>query len=464
MSGKILIVDEVATNRIVLKVKLSAAYYDVHQARTAPEALAMAERMQPDLILASADLSGMDSADFIKAIRGSAAMENVPVVLIQSQNTPMARLGALQAGANVVLAKPIDELILLARLRSILRQRHLEHDLKMHASTATALGFSDAAAGFNRPGRVAIVAGKMEEAAQLRQALAKEAPLHEFLSFSVQGAGSAVLGPAQPDIFVLKCAHDNFEATLRLMAELRAAPTTRNCPIMVLLPDDIVRMAATVLDMGASDVLSGPYDRRELSLRIIKLLEQKKTADVMRDQLHIGLQAAVIDPLTGLYNRRYALPFVSRLIRAARNNGRSFAVMVADLDHFKQVNDQFGHATGDAVLTRVADALRTSLRDEDLIARIGGEEFLIVTPDTSRAQARQTASRLCRIIQNTSVSIPGRDRSIGVTISMGVAMGQIDLNGTFPSLDTLLERADRALYESKSDGRNMVTLSARSAA
>ena len=460
MSGKILIIDELATNRIVLKVKLSAAYYDVFQARNGVEALGLIDRFQPDLILASTDLSDFDSTAFLRAVRATEASADVPVVLILAKDTPEARIKALEAGANEVMTKPVEESLLLARLRSLLRQRHMEHDLKLHSGTATALGFAEAQQSFVRPGQVALVARDTADATRLRASLGPDAG-HEFLALSSENAGAMSRDAVQPDIFVLKFDDKSSEDGLRLMAELRVAPATRNCPIIALLPETLSRLAATTLDMGANDVMTGEVDPQELMLRVTKQLENKQSADLMRDQLHIGLQAAVIDPLTGLYNRRYALPFLDRL---ARTEKRSFAVMVADLDHFKQVNDQYGHAAGDAVLTRVAETLRANLRDEDLIARIGGEEFLIVTPDTTRAQARQTASRLCRIVQRTPINVPGQDEPVAVTVSVGVAMGQNDGAGAMPSVDDLLEHADRALYGSKADGRNTFTLSERTAA
>ena len=463
MSGKILIVDELATNRIVLKVKLSAAFYDVFQARSGVEALEMVEKHSPDLILASTELSDFDSTSFIRAIRNCDTHGDIPVILILSQDTPEARIKALQARANDVLPKPVDELLLLARLRSLLRQRHLDHDLRLHSGTANALGFAEAQQGFTRPGKVALVTHGRSEAACLRTALAAESN-NEIVTMSADHAGASDSGHTMPDLFVLSIDAEAYDDGLRLMAELRAAPATRNCPIIALLPEMAKRLAATVLDMGASDVVYGQINAKELSLRIATQLEQKRNADKMRDQLHIGLQAAVIDPLTGLHNRRYALPFVERLIRSSRNRGRSFAVMVADLDHFKSVNDKFGHAAGDAVLSRIADTLRANLGEEDLIARLGGEEFLIVTPDTSRARARQTASRLCDIIQRTPIPVPGQDAPIQVTVSIGVAMAHCANEAADVTVDALLEEADRALYGSKADGRNTVTLSSRSAA
>ncbi|WP_299843281.1 diguanylate cyclase [uncultured Roseovarius sp.] len=463
MSGKILIVDELATNRIVLKVKLSAAYYDVFQARSGTEALKMAQKFQPDLIIASTELSDFDSSAFVRAVHNCATIDALPVILILAQDTPQARIKALEAGASEVLSKPVDETLLLARLRSLLRQRHMDHDLKLHSGTATALGFAEAQKTFVRPGRVAVVAQKKPDATRLRATLSARAN-HEYLAMSSDCAGGAPNGSKQPDIFVLKFDADACDDGLRLMAELRAAPGTRNCPIIVLLPNESAKLAATVLDMGANDVICGEIDPHELTLRVKTQLDFKQSADLMRDQLHIGLQAAVIDPLTGLYNRRYALPFLDRLIRSSQADGRSFAVMVADLDHFKQVNDRYGHAAGDAVLSRVADTLRANLGDDDLIARIGGEEFLIVTPDTNKTQARQTASKLCRIIQQTPINVPGQREPIEVTVSVGVAMGQRASCKPAMTVEGLLDHADRALYGSKADGRNTVTLCARTAA
>ena len=463
MSGKILIVDELATNRIVLKVKLSAAFYEVFQAGTGGEALKLATKHQPDLILASTDLSDIGSSEFIRALRGSEEIDPVPVVLVLTQNTPEARVAALRAGASEVMAKPVDESLLLARLRSLLRQRHMDQDLNINSGTACALGFAEAQQSFVRPGRIAIVARDKIDATRLRSAFSADAR-HEFLTMPYESAGGRPDNTAGPDIFMLKFDAAACDEGLRMMAELRAAPRTRNCPIIALLPSEARNLAATVLDMGANDVICGAVDPQELALRVTMQLDHKQSADLMRDQLHIGLQAAVIDPLTGLYNRRYALSFVERLLRTSRREGRSFSVMLADLDHFKQVNDSYGHAAGDAVLLRVAETLRANLRDEDLVARIGGEEFLIVTPDTSRAEALQTASRLCQIIQQAPINVPGQNAPINVTMSVGVAMAQQGSHDQITTVENLLDHADRALYGSKADGRNMVTLSNRTAA
>jgi two-component system cell cycle response regulator len=181
----------------------------------------------------------------------------------------------------------------------------------------------------------------------------------------------------------------------------------------------------------------------------------------LRATVRTGLKAAVSDPLTGLHNRRYAMPHLARTAEHAALTGKPFAVMVADLDLFKRINDVFGHAAGDAVLVETARRMRDNLRAVDMVARIGGEEFLIVMPGSTITEARVAASRLCRKIGNQDFVVPGADDPIKVTVSIGLTMGGLpDANGSpqTEDADTLLAAADKALYAAKLRGRNQVTL------
>ena len=148
---------------------------------------------------------------------------------------------------------------------------------------------------------------------------------------------------------------------------------------------------------------------------------------------------------------------VNRLLAAP---GQGLAVMMLDLDHFKLVNDQFGHAAGDRVLATIAKRLRSQLRGQDLVARLGGEEFLVAMPDTDPDHALHCAERLRRAIGGQPISLPGIAQPINVTVSVGIALGQPGQD----QADALIARADRALYDSKSEGRNLVTVSASASA
>lgn len=463
MSGKILIADPVSTNRIVLKVKLSAAHFNVSQASTGAEALRLAAELRPDLILASAQLSDRDGATLISQLRARSDLAGIPVVLILPEDTHAARMAALMAGADDVVTPPLDERVLLARLRSILRQHHNLHDLRVHAGPEGMMGFGEAVQGFQQQGHVAIVDADKAASIRLRQKLTQTCH-HAITALCTDQPFGAFTDADMPDLFVLGMTGASRDAGLRLMAELRGAPRARHCRFVALVDHKDDALSANLMDMGLNDVISYPIEIEEISLRINTQICQKMAVDQLRDQLHDGFRAAMIDPLTGLYNRRFAMPFLEQLTDPGGDHYESFAVMLADLDHFKRINDQYGHAAGDHVLIRVAEVLRAGLREDDMIARIGGEEFLIVMPDMSRSRASQIAARLCQDVGNAAIAPDGVGVPLHVTISIGVTMGQSGTGAPRQTPDRLIDQADKALYVAKAEGRNKVTFSARSAA
>lgn len=464
MSGKILIVDDLVTNRIVLKVKLCAAHYEVVQAASAKEAMIRATCDRPDLILANARLPDVTAAEFVTALRRSEAARGIPVMLLQPGACQEERHAAFCAGVDDVLIQPVPETLLLARLRNLLRQHHSEQELSGQIGTSQALGFAEAHPGFDLPGRIGILARSRSEAEGMQSCLARTST-HDISIIETDHALLPLSGSHPPaDVYLLRIAPLEAEEGLRLLAELKAAQRTRCSPVIALLDANSASLAVTLLDMGADDVIINLSDREELILRIATQLRRKRRAERLRAALRDGLKAAMIDPLTGAHNRRFAIPFLQRLIETSQSTGESFAVMVADLDFFKQVNDRYGHAAGDRVLCEVTRHLRAHLREGDMLARIGGEEFLIVVPATTRLRAQHTADRLCAMIAQTPIILSGHKATLHVTVSIGVTMANPSPRRAAPPVGQLLEEADRALYAAKAQGRNTVTFCARSAA
>lgn len=333
----------------------------------------------------------------------------------------------------------------------------------MRDDTSRALGFAEDSADFGPPGRCVMVSADKDCA----QKWIEELRPHLRSSLSHTSAETALrdLVPGRiPDVFILILEESDKHSgdILRLLAALRATAITRHAGVLVIQPRPEPGLGAYALDLGADDLMTDGYEQIELGLRVKALLRRKRIGDKLRATVRTGLKAAVSDPLTGLHNRRYAMPQLARVAEHSAATGRSFAVMVADLDHFKQINDIYGHASGDAVLVEAAKRLRENLRGVDLIARIGGEEFLIVMPATPFSEARVASSRLCRKIGGEGFVIPGAPEPIHVTISIGVTMGGMrKLNGLQESKmdpNALLDAADKALYEAKLLGRNQVNL------
>ena len=455
MPGKILIVDDVATNRIVLKVKLASAYYETVQASSGADALRIARKVKPDLVLLDVELPDMSGIEVCQKLKNDPALRDIPVVMITAFHDPARRVEALQAGAEDVFWKPVDELVLLARLRSLLRARETQEQIALHDGTYRELGFAEPTAAFEGPGLVALVTGRLETALAWMHTLHPH--LHDrILVMDRDAALSDVKGAGVPDVFVIAADLLRPGDGLRFMSELRSRPATRYSAVCLMLSGEAGDISATAFDLGVNDLIAPDMDPVEMALRIHAQMRRKRQSDRLRRSVADGLRLAMVDPLTGLHNRRYAMPHLARIADRARETGRQFAVLAIDLDRFKLVNDGFGHAAGDAVLVSVAERLRSNLRAVDLVARIGGEEFLAVLPDTTFKAAHATAERLRRTVGEQPIVLPC-GAIVSVTMSIGLTMCDGNEPAT-PPVEVLIDRADKALMSAKADGRNQVTV------
>ncbi|SEI83040.1 response regulator receiver modulated diguanylate cyclase [Cribrihabitans marinus] len=466
MQGTILILDGVSTNRIMLKVQLSAAWYHVVQGETLAGLLPMVRRVQPDLILCAMTLPDGNAAMVKAALRRDEALSSIPVIAVTAQNDQGARLRALAAGIDDVLCQPYDDVMLLARVRSLIRAQSQSEDLRQQGASQ-AFGFSEGPAGFDAPvaeADVAVLTQTPGTGAVWRARLKGRVP-HRLHLHKIDDMHE-LLNTTTPDAIVVELCDSR--SGLRLLPDLRARSATRNAAVIAVTNPANAHLAADALDRGADDVMSAGFEPEELALRLNTQIARKLRRDRMRDRVRDGLRAAMLDPMTGLHNRRYALPRLHGIADEAARTGQSFAVMLVDLDHFKHINDSYGHAAGDAVLVEAAHRLRTGLRPGDLIARVGGEEFMVVLPGASRGQALRIADRLCQRINGTPFLVPGHAAPVQVTTSIGVVVSPAeDAAARRPEplrdVPRLIEQADRALYEAKGAGRNQVSMIAAAA-
>ena len=357
MTGKILIVDDVVTNRIVLKVKLAAACYETVQAATGAEALRLAASVMPDLILLDVGLPDIDGISVCERLRASLATRDIPIIMVTALTDVASKIRALEAGADEFLSKPLDDQALLARVRSLLRAREAEAELRLRESTCRELGFAEPSAQFQGRATIGLIAAGRETAAHWRRAISPYSRNDMVVMGRAEALSDAPLATV-PDVFVIACDLEHPGDGLRLMSDLRSRSATRHSAVCIVLRQDAEKQAAMALDLGANDLLTDPFDPHEMALRLATLVRRKRLGDQLRNAVRDGLRLAVADPLTGLYNRRYALPHLARIAERAFQTGKPFAVMVVDLDRFKSVNDRFGHAAGDAVLVEAARRLR----------------------------------------------------------------------------------------------------------
>lgn len=459
MLGKILVVDQIATNRIAMRAKLGAAQFHVSQAASFQEALSVLSQSPPDLVVCDFDLPDGNAFDLIAQINKTVDRVRPPVIILCQGVPHDVRLNLLAAGANDVIEKPLDSTLLLARIRSHIRAAHSDAEWHLRDDTSRALGLAEPAQSFHHRDCIRIVGDNPRGLSALATSLSQELPDTNISLVApddvfVEGTETAT------DAYVLILTEKRVPEILRLLSTLRCHRDSRHAVVFVLQESGEDELAAYALDMGASDLVVAQTAPAEIALRLSTLLERKRQSDHLRATMRTGVEAAVCDSLTGLHNRRYALPHLARTVEHAHQTGKAVAVMIADLDHFKRINDTHGHSTGDTVIVEAAKRLRSNLRAVDLVARIGGEEFLVVLPNVTLKNAHKAAERLCTKIRETPFMNETSGQPILATISIGMTLFDPDAyhSRTLPTPEELLKQADLALYNAKEKGRNRVRL------
>ena len=457
MIGKILIVDDVSTNRIVFKVKLNAAGYQAVMAGDGASCIRLALSEMPDIILLDLFLPDQTGIEVLKTLKSHPQTRRIPVVMFSSDADLSQRLAAIRGGAEDFMARPIDHQRLLARLRGLLRAREHLAGIEAPATDLQVLGLAEPAQRYEMPGQIALVMPKGERALHLKRELGAIGQ-DSFVLLAPDDVHAEHLG-AVPDVYLIHADLNDPGGGLRMMSELLSRSTTRHAAFCVFNPETPQVLAATAFDLGAQDVVDAATPPAELALRLHALVNRKREGDRMRASVQDGLRMAVFDPLTGLHNRRYGTAQLNAIAERARADSSPFAVMIVDIDRFKSVNDRLGHPAGDAVLIEVAARLAANLRATDLLARVGGEEFLVALPATVGAEAQNVANRLCRAIESEPVVLADGMR-VSITISIGMTNGgtAAHKNNSTGTVAALVEQADRALMHSKSHGRNQVTI------
>ncbi|MFZ1663239.1 MAG: diguanylate cyclase [Paracoccaceae bacterium] len=460
MPGKILLFDDVITGSTGLRRQLVVAHYDMIVVRDGEEAVNHSRRFKPDLVLINGEPADMRATELCRTLKADPTLSDIPVVLISDQSDLASRIDALRAGASEVYRASVDALILLARLRSLLRAAGNQRQLLPDSRQCLDFGLMEECRPFPGPALVGLIAGSRDKAADLQRTLS---PLLDdrFVLFTADTVMGDFAARNVPDVFVLDAELATSGDGLRLFSELRSRPGSHHAAVCLVSDPAATDAWATALDLGIDDVIEQEADAAELALRIQTQIKSKRRNDSLRTSMVDRMRQALFDPLTGLFNRRYALPALARIAERASLNDEPFAILLADIDQFKHVNDTYGHAAGDNVLVTIANRLRDCLRPNDLLARIGGEEFLIALPELSLGEAHAMAERLRLSVCCRPFYLASGDQ-IRVTISIGLAMGDTPADA-MNDFDSLISAPDTALLDAKAMGRNRVTI-ARTAA
>ena len=452
MTARVLVVDDVRSNLKLLQTRLSIEYFEVLTATNGPDAIAICEKGGCDIVLLDVKMPGMDGLEVCRRLRTRPGTAHLPIVLLTALDRPADRVRGLEAGADDFLTKPVDEIALIARVRSLVRLKFSIDELRNRAAHSAEAGTAEPTEALkldaSERGRLLLVDEQRSSCERIAGALS---PYHDVILANDPGEALTMAREEAIDLMIVSLGFGAFDG-LRLCSQARSHERTRNLPILLIADPDDRPKVLRGLELGVNDYLTRPIDRNELLARVRTNVRQKRYADRLRQSVQQSIEMALFDALTGLNNRRSLERRLPAMIETARQRRAPLTMMVLDIDHFKRVNDTYGHDVGDLVLKGFGAQLQEIVRGGDLLCRLGGEEFVVVMPDVDANQAARIAERARRTTESREFIVEGAAGSVSITVSIGLA----EWREKWDSAE-LYRRADRALYLSKSAGRNRVT-------
>lgn len=453
MTARILVVDDIQANVRLLEARLMSEYFYVLTANSGRDALHICETSSCDLVLLDVMMPEMDGFEVCRRLKSNPRTAHIPVVMVTALDQPDDRVRGLEAGADDFLTKPVNDLALVTRVKSLVRLKMLTDELRLRASTGRDLGVEsilDISASPAEPahGRILVVDDRASSYERIVKGLAAE---------------HAVSVVTDPQEAIFRAADEEYDAAvislslsgvdaLRLCSQLRSLERTRTLPIVVVGDADQEAGIIRALDLGVNDYLRRPIDRNELLARVRTQVRRKRYDARLRDSVQATIEMAVTDGLTGLHNRRYFDTHLTGMFEKSASRQKPVALVMCDIDHFKRVNDNHGHDVGDEVIREFARRIKKNIRHVDLACRYGGEEFVVVMPDTDLALARIVAERIRQEVAAHPFIARGGAEQLPVTVSLGISCRE----GNEDTPEKLLKRADVALYNAKRGGRNQV--------
>jgi len=448
MTATVLVVDDLEPNIKLLEAKLLAEYYTVFTANNGVSALEILSQNKIDIVLLDVMMPGMDGFETCKKIKENPETTHIPVVMVTALSELEDRVKGLESGADEFLTKPINDIALFARVKSLARMKTVIDELKLRNTINAELGATVIELKDNfLESKILLFDDDVIQAKNVKEQLAD-------LSGQVKVLTSLdeidALGVFVPDLVIISCQIDTVDP-LRIAVTLRSKPNFKNSVLMMLADEENIPMVIKGMELGINDYFMYPVDKSELKARVRTQLRRKQYQDNLRTELEESVDLSTKDGLTAVFNRRYFDIHVKQMVQKSQETKKPICIMMFDMDHFKQVNDTYGHPAGDAVLKTLASVLKASFRVTDLIARYGGEEFIVLLNNIDLQETLKIAEKTRALIEATEFAIPDPIGVIHKTTSIGV----VEYNQG-DTVEEFVSKVDKALYEAKETGRNKV--------
>ncbi len=449
---KILIVDDQPINLRLMESIIPTESYELIRAHNGIQALEKASDFVPDLILLDIMMPDIDGLEVTKRLKKDHRLKATPIILVTSLDGAENKIKGLNAGAEEFLHKPVRPVELLARINSMLKLKQYRDQLAIRdLSEQSFIVINED--GITRKeatphcAKVLIIEDNLIDVRIIQQTL-----LDLKLTIDHVSTGKEAWSRLQSKSYDLICLDillpdlNGFDVCQRLKQQ----ENTKDIPIIVITCLNDLESKLRAIELGSDDFLIKPIIGQELTARVNILLEKKKRLDKLRVRYESVMNSAIMDWLTGLYNHGYMKHFLQLEIKRAQRHQYPVSLIMIDVDDFKVLNDTFGHAKGDSLLNEVGRILRNQIRDIDLAARYGGDEFVIVLPYSDLEGALAAAHRIQQAIEVHDFSNVIPQEKCSLSLSMGISAYPSKAD----SLDDLLRSADEMLYLAKEKGKN----------
>ncbi|MEI2782332.1 MAG: diguanylate cyclase [Candidatus Competibacter sp.] len=476
MRPKVLIADGDEANARSLAETIKKENFNILTAFDGYEALKIAEKHLPDIILLDADVPVIDSYQVIKKLKSTAGTAVIPIILITVLDDSENRKKGLEAGAEEILNRPVNDVELLTRVQSMLKLKRYQDALatrqksevnfcadrqvkqgkviedKADPANIASSVIEPGESGSSKPIRLLLVEDNPKDIKLMRAYLRE--PEYR-LTIVMRGDEALAIANQRPlDLIILDVMLPDMNG-FEICRRLKAGELTRHTPVIFTTSLSDVENRVNGVEAEGDGYLVKPVERRELWAKIQVLVKKKRQWDDIRSIYETTVRSAIGDLLTGLYNYAYFKHFLDFELKRSFRQNYKVALMMIDIDDFKDYNDTLGHLAGDLVLRELGRIVKTYIREVDLAARYGGEEFAIILPYAENEQNNiVVAERIRSAI--AAIKLPMEAENISqVTVSIGIAYCPYDATNA----DDLIEKADIMLYHAKRTGKNKICTS-----
>ena len=452
---KLLIVDDDPTNVKLLAAKLADSNYTILKAYSGEEALQKAKSENPDLVLLDVMMPGMNGFEVTARMKNDSETADIPIILVTALDGSDSKNKGLEAGADDFLNKPVHTAELKARVKSLLRLKRYSDQLKArsHAKGMLLNPFSsdETLAELRLPSLLIVEDSPVD--AKLIKSLLNSLACNLWTVHSGEEALS-ICNNHKIDIMILDMMLPGLDG-YEVVKQIKENASTRSTQIIVVTSLQDIESKIKGFEFGVDDYLVKPINFNEFRARVNSLIKKKAYHDRLMANFEVAVQSAITDRLTGAYNNGYFQHYLKNELKRAERHAYPISLLMLDIDDFKLVNDRHGHLAGDNLLKEIADKLRQNMREIDVLARFGGDEFAVVLPYTQKEDAAAIAERIRVAFESCAVAVNDH-LSLSISMSIGVA----DFAPGVDTVQYLIQKADKALYTAKFDGKNKVVTAA----